>query len=338
MRSSASPYGFHRVKGNQGLLPQAAEQLDASLPLYANEILIELAILNLDSTSFKQISDAAGGDVRKIESEILQIVRLKGKMHNPVTQSGGMLIGEVREVGEDYRGNVPVKVGDKIATLVSLTLTPLELKSIEAIDLKTGQIQAKGHAILFESGIAAILPKDIPEKICLALLDVCGAPALSLRYAKPGQQVLFVGAGKSAKLSAAALRMKFDSQVLIHAVDVSEENLREMKEMDLADEVFKVDARKADWKNLQDQYDLVINVANVPGTEMFSILAVKQRGRVLFFSMATEFSKVALGAEGIGKDAEFLIGNGYAQGHADLALEIFRKNKKLRKYFEEKYP
>lgn len=337
MRLPASPYGFHRVLGDSALLPQAAPQLDASLPLYSNEILIDAEILNLDSTSFKQISDSVLADTEKIKSEILKIVRQKGKMHNPVTHSGGMLIGKIRQIGEDYRGSLQAKVGDEIATLVSLTLTPLELESIESVDLKTGQVQVKGHAILFESGIAAVLPTDIPEKISLALLDVCGAPALSLRYAKVGKQVLFVGAGKSAKLSAAALRMKHGSSLSIHAVDVSEENLREMKDMDLADEIFKIDARKADWKNLQNNYDLVINVANVPGTEMFSILAVKQSGKVLFFSMATDFSKVALGAEGIGKDAEFIIGNGYAQGHADLALEIFRKNKKLRKYFEEKY-
>lgn len=337
MRSSASPYGFHRVLGDSSLLPQAALQLDVSLPLYSNEVLIDVEILNLDSTSFKQISDSVNADLEKIKFEILKIVRQKGKMHNPVTQSGGMLIGKIRELGEDYRGSLQAKVGDKIATLVSLTLTPLELESIESIDLKTGQVQVKGHAILFESGIAAVLPKDIPEKISLALLDVCGAPALSLRYAKVGTQVLFVGAGKSAKLSAAALRMKHGASLSIHAVDVSEENLREMKDMDLADEIFKIDARKADWKNLQNNYDLVINVANVPGTEMFSLLAVKPRGRVLFFSMATDFSKVALGAEGIGKDAEFIIGNGYAEGHAELALEVFRKNKKLRKYFEEKY-
>ncbi len=70
---------------------------------------------------------------------------------------------------------------------------------------------------------------------------------------------------------------------------------------------------------------------------MTSLLAVKQRGKVIFFSMATNFSKVALGAEGIGKDAELIIGNGYAEGHADLALDLVRKNPKLREYFERKY-
>ncbi len=340
MRSLASPYGFHRVLDSLPLLPQAAQCLDTSLPIVETEILIEVDTLNLDSTSFKQISEACGKDPHKIKQAILSIVRERGKMHNPVTNSGGMLIGKVLEIGKNYQGSVKAKVGDKIATLVSLTLTPLHLESIDSIDLKTGQIKAKGYAILFESGIASVLPSDIPEKIVLAVLDVCGAPALVFRHAKPKDRVLFVGAGKSAKLAAAALRGKFASDITIHALDVSKENLDDMKLIGLVDEVFVGDATNVGAIHelpLRKNYDLVINVANVPNTEMNSVMAVKDQGIILFFSMATDFAKVALGAEGIGKDATFLIGNGYVEGHAELALNVLRKNKKLREWFEIKY-
>jgi len=337
MRPDGSPYGLHRVLRPAHALPQAAECLDVSLPPFDNEILIQVEQINVDSTSFKQLSEAAGRDSGRIAQDILRIARERGKLHNPVTNSGGMLIGRVEQVGMHYRGKLKAKPGDRIATLVSLTLTPLRLDSIDTIDLSTGQLRASGQAILFETGIAVPLPEDISERIALAVLDVCGAPALVLRHAKKGDRVLFVGAGKSAKLSAAALRQAWGDAVQIHAADPSAQSLEEMTVLGLADEAFALDATRVGHPALEGRYDLVVNVANAPGTEMFSILAARTRGKVLFFSMATDFSKVALGAEGVGKDADFLIGNGYAEGHAALALDVLRAHGPLRKWFEEKY-
>ena len=67
------------------------------------------------------------GISKKIEAHILDLVARRGKHHNPVTGSGGMLIGRVVEVGPRFPvREKPVQVGDRIATLVSLSLTPLE--------------------------------------------------------------------------------------------------------------------------------------------------------------------------------------------------------------------
>jgi len=58
---------------------------------------------------------------------------------------------------------------------------------------------------------------------------------------------------------------------------------------------------------------------------------------VIFFSMATSFTAAALGAEGVGKDATLIIGNGYAPGHAELALGLVRRNAVLRAFFEQRF-
>lgn len=71
--------------------------------------------------------------------------------------------------------------------------------------------------------------------------------------------------------------------------------------------------------------DLVINCVNMPGTEMASILAARPRGTVYFFSMATSFQAAALGAESVGQDIDLLMGNGYAEGHAEYALSVIRE-------------
>ena len=70
---------------------------------------------------------------------------------------------------------------------------------------------------------------------------------------------------------------------------------------------------------------------------MSAILPVRDDGLVYFFSMATSFTKAALGAEGIGKDVTMIVGNGYTKDHAEITLGVIRENAKLRKLFEEKY-
>ena len=73
----------------------------------------------------------------------------------------------------------------------------------------------KGHAILFARSIAAVLPDDLPAPLSLAVMDVCGAPALTRRVVKKGAVVLIIGAaGKSGSLSAAAARQAGASKVI----------------------------------------------------------------------------------------------------------------------------
>src|SRR6185503_1358936 len=156
--------GTHRVIEPAGAMPQSAWKIDITPVACENEILCEVETLNIDSASFKQIADAEGGDAAKIATHVERIIRERGKQHNPVTGSGGMFIGRVLEVGRALRG-VVVAPGDRIASLVSLTLTPLHLESIERVDVSTGRIWVKAKAILFESGLWAKLPADIDENV-----------------------------------------------------------------------------------------------------------------------------------------------------------------------------
>ena len=84
-------------------------------------------------------------------------------------------------------------------------------------------------------------------------------------------------------------------------------------------------------------YDVVINCVSIENTEMGSILSCKDDGTVYFFSMATNFTKAALGAEGVGKDVNMIVGNGYTKGHAEVTLQELREHEGLRKLFEEMY-
>ncbi|HOI42905.1 MAG TPA: L-erythro-3,5-diaminohexanoate dehydrogenase, partial [Elusimicrobiales bacterium] len=125
----------------------------------------------------------------------LGIVGERGKMQNPVTGSGGMFIGRVAKIGPALAGRTDLREGDKIASLVSLSLTPLRIEKILGIKPGTEQVSVAGKAILFESGIYAKIPVDIPEKLALAMLDVAGAPAQTAKLVRPNQVVVVIGAG-----------------------------------------------------------------------------------------------------------------------------------------------
>ena len=195
-------YGTHRVISPKGVLPQPADKLDNNMDeIYDNEILIDVQTLNIDSASFTQISNQAGGDKAKIAEIMLDIVEKQGKHRNPVTGSGGMLLGTVEKIGDALVGKTDLKVGDKIATLVSLSLTPLRIDKIKEIRPDVDQVDIDGKAILFESGIYAKIPSDLPEKLVMSALDVAGAPAQVAKLVRPGNTVLIIGAaGKSGML------------------------------------------------------------------------------------------------------------------------------------------
>ena len=340
-----SPYGTHRVLEPQGVLPQGAWKIDNTMELYDNEILIDVSTLNIDAASFTQIKKEAEGNEARVAEIVLGIVAKRGKHHNPVTGSGGMLIGTVAQIGPALAGKTDLKVGDKIATLVSLSLTPLRIDEIRKIHLHKDQIEIKGQAILFETGLYAKLPDDIPEKMALAILDVAGAPAQTARLVQAGDTVVVIGGGgKSGTLCVYEAKKRAGSTGCVIGVSPFEKDCRRMKELGWVDHTLQVDATNA--LALMDAVaevthgkmaDVVINCVNIPNTEMGSILATRERGKIYFFSMATSFTAAALGAEGVGKDVEMIVGNGYAKDHAEFSLALLRESEKLRRLFEELY-
>jgi len=327
----------------QGVLPQAATQIDNNMEIHPNEILIDVQSLNIDSASFTQIKNDVNADADKIAARIMEIVADKGKMQNPVTGSGGMLIGSIAKIGAALETDL--KVGDKIATLVSLSLTPLKIESIKAVHMNTDRVDIMGQAILFETGIYAKLPDDMTEELALAALDVAGAPAQTAKLAKPGDSVLILGgAGKSGMMCCYEAKKRVGPTGTVVAAVINEEEKEKLVSSGLCQNVIIADAtkpievlEKAISINNDKEYDLSINVVNVPNTEMSTILPVRDGGIAYFFSMATSFTKAALGAEGVGKDVTMIVGNGYTKGHAEITLEALRESPVLRKIFEEKY-
>ncbi len=365
--SSSSPLGLHRVIDPPGVLPQAAWQLDATPAIAPDEARIRVDRLNLDAASYRQLREAYAGDPDKIRAAVLDVITTRGKMQNPVTNSGGMLTGTVEEAGPD--SPLGLEPGQRVATLVSLTLTPLAITDgLGRWDGRSEQVPCEGHAILFARSIAAVLPDDLPVPLSLAVLDVCGAPALTSRVIKKGDIAVIIGAaGKSGSLSAAAARRQGAAKIIGivpseaeaallrdpastqdggaegAAAGVRSHRMTHLRapESPLVDEIVVADAR--DPVGLAEKVqaaggpaDVTVVCVDVAGCEGGAILSTKQGGTVIFFSMATSFAAAALGAEGLAADVTMLVGNGYVPGHADLALGLIRSVPSVRKLFERR--
>jgi L-erythro-3,5-diaminohexanoate dehydrogenase len=338
---TSSPVGLHRVLSPPGVLPQAAERLDTRRELWPDEVLVRVERLNLDAASFRQLERTHAGDGTAVREAVLDIVATRGKMQNPETGSGGMLVGTVEEVGAE--SPLGLRVGQRVATLVSLTLTPLVIEdALVRWDGLSEQVPCDGYAVLFGRSIAAVLPEDLPAELSLAVMDVCGAPALTSRVVaqRDAPTVVVVGgAGKSGSLSLAAAKRAGAGRTI--GVVPHDAEARLLSDARVADTVVVADAR--DPVALSDAVqaaggpaDVTIVCVDVPGCEGGAILSTAAGGTVVFFSMATSFSAAALGAEGLAADVTMLVGNGYVPGHADLALEVLRSHAGVRSLFERR--
>ena len=317
MQKHGNKYGTHRVIEPIGVLPQPANKLNNNMDeIWDNEILIDVQTLNIDSASFTDIHNYAkqqAGEgasqeriMEEVKKEMFLNVELQGKHRNRRTGSGGMLLGKVEKIGDALKGKIDLKEGDRIATLVSLSLTPLRIDEILEIRPDVDQVDIKGKAILFESGIYAKIPDDMPEKLALSALDVAGAPAQTAKLCQYGQTVVILGAGgKSGMLCAYEAKKRVGVTGKVIGIANSPKSTQRIKDLGFCD---------------------IVESA-----------CTKDDGIVYFFSMATSFTKASLGAEGIGADVNMIMGNGYTKGHAEFTLQELRESPKLRKIFEELY-
>ena len=337
----SDPTGLHRVLDDAVVLPQAAQRLDARRELWPDEVRIRVEMLNLDAASFRQLERKHGGDGDAVRAEVLDIVRARGKMQNPETGSGGMLVGTVEEVGPE--SPLGLRVGARVSTLISLTLTPLVVEDdLSRWDGRSERVPCDGYAVLFGRSIAAEVPADLPTELSLSVLDVCGAPALTSRVVTTYDDPVVVvigGGGKSGSLSLAAAREAGAGRTI--GVVPTAREADTLRAAGLAEEVVVADAR--DPVALRDAVlkaggpaDVTVVCVDVPGCEGGAILSTAERGTVVFFSMATSFSAAALGAEGLAADVTMLVGNGYVPGHAEHAFRLLREHAGVRALFESR--
>jgi L-erythro-3,5-diaminohexanoate dehydrogenase len=349
----ANRFGTHRSIEPVGALPQPAWRVNNDFgTLYPGELLLSVNTLNVDAASFRQMEEEGKKLASKDESlaqsvarQVCETVRLRGKQHNPVTGSGGMLLGRVLEVAADRADAATLRPGDRVATLVSLSLTPLRIDRVLAVRPVSAQLDIEGEAVLFESGAYALLPDDLDARLALAVLDVAGAAPQVARLVGPGASVCILGAGgKSGILCAAEARRSGGPNARVIGIESHEPYAADLRALGICDDVLSLDAtdpvavRNAVLAaNGGREVDVALSCVNVADAEMSAILVTRDRGTAYFFAMSTSFTKAALGAEGVSKDIDLVIGNGFAKGHAEHSLAMMRDMPHVRSLFERRY-
>lgn len=333
--SLAARLGLSRVTGTERRLPQAADVLDGTGPARAGEVEVSIEYLNIDSASWSDLVQFTDGSVPQIEAELLSLARQTGKIRNPRTGSGGMLVGTVTALGEH---RTTPAVGTRVASLISLSATPLHLDRISVSSSSKPLVQAQGRAYLPASAPIAEVPADLPLTTSLQILDVCGAPAWVHRYSAAGSSAVVLGAGgKSGTLCVAQALESVGTDGCVVAIcwppetaSIYDDTAAEVITVDCTDAVAVAESVQG---FLPNGADLVVACANVPGCEGAAVMAANPHGTVIFFSMATSFTAATLGAESIGYPVTMIMGNGYLDGHAERAIDIYRKNSWLQGRF-----
>jgi L-erythro-3,5-diaminohexanoate dehydrogenase len=325
--------GADRVLAPAGALPQPAERLDASGPVRPYEFEVAVERLCLDSTSFRNIRERSDADPQRMAERILEIAARRGKMHNPETDSGGVALGTVTEVGERYGS--PPQEGQRIVTLASLTLTPLRLEAVTRLDPGDPQVEVTGTAYVCDRSAWGPVPDDLPLETVLEIYDVYGAGSLTRTLAPDAGTICVLGAGHAGKLALAAARDSMQGGTVV-AVDVDGAAIARVSDLglcdigvttDLRDPLAAVEALRAAGA---PPADLTVVVVNATGCEPTAILLTADSGTVLFFSMATNFSTAALTADGMASNVRMLVGSGYTPDVGAYALDLVRRSAPLR--------
>ncbi len=333
-------YGFYRSIEPQKSFLQTAWKIDNSMEIQDSELLIDVEILNINLVSFIQILEETKGDKKVIAKRILDIVSARGKLHNPVTGTGGMLYGRIKKIGKLYCNNQNLKEGDEIISLVSLSTTPLKIDRIVGIDIGYAQIKVQGQAVVFQSSLIIKKPDDISLRVLISALDEAGAPAETSLIVNENNRVIILGAwGKMGLLCGFAAREKLGSTGHLVGIIPSENGAQKLLDSKIFDEVLCCDMNNAlDFYNSYFEgsktFDVVINCADESYTEMASILLAKNKGTVYFASLTGDCKVASLTAESISKDVHIIPYRGYVEGHAAYTSNLIRKNPKLLELIE----
>lgn len=338
--ANAELLGVSRALEPAGALPHIARRLDAHAGANDFEAEIEVEALNVDATSYRAIRERCDGDAARMAQTILDIVGERGKLQNPWTGSGGILVGRVARVGERHWAQ-DLQAGDRVVPLASLIAIPLRLDAIGDLMPESPQVPVSGRAIITGRMACGQVPDDLPLGVVLSALDVYPAASHTRELAQPGQHVLVFGAGHAGLVAAAAALEAVGPAGRVTALDSSQDALGRMRAAlpgvtairgDATDTVSAIHALEA---HELPRADLTLLCTSAPACEGTAILATEETGVVLFFSTATSFPAAALGADAVASKTRLVIPNGYTDDRGQYTLDLLRASPPLRAAFEE---
>ena len=313
-----------------GALPQPAWRLDPHAPLRASETAIAVERISLDAVSFRRLWADADGRDDAFAERLLALVRVRGKAHNPDTDSGGTLLGVVSELGPDAADERGLAPGDRVVALASTSAIPLALERVVAVRPEAAEVEVEGYAVLAAALPVGRVPADLDPRLVAAAADVAGAPGLVHDLLPESGLAVVLGASGSAGLLACAAARDRGARVVGIDLDVRPlegTGVAEPVQADAQDAVAVLEALEAAGV---PGADLVAQAATAPGCEAAAVAAVATEGTIVLFSLATSFQRCVNVADVFGKRPRMVIATALRLHHAELAYDLIRRHDAVR--------
>jgi len=328
-------YGMNRVLAPQYVLPTSAWRLDNSRAIAREEIRVDVRRIHLEGTSFKQICMESNDNDQRIKQKILDIVMRRGKLHNPVTDTGGLFYGVVSEIGESFdnvKGFVP---GDEVVCNASLASIPVYIENILSIDRAFGQIEVEGYAILYNEVPLIRKPEGVPINLLLFTFNESGTIYRITNTAVGKKKFLVVGNNMLSNLlfGHAIRKVASEDAEVVCLLDKRTDLVLKGKGInELISKVFTevryVDILKPieclEQLSVRSPFDLSVNCADIPGAETINILATKSGGTVVFANLINNYNIALYITESISKQLDIRCADGYLEAYDEFDIEIIK--------------
>lgn len=348
-------YGINRVIGVKDALPVLAWKLDNAKKIYENEILLKVSVIHLEAANFKQVCNEAMNDPQRIKDELINMVSSRGKLHNPYTDTGGLIAGTVERIGRNYVNKKNVSVGDEVVVLTSTSMIPLHIDKIISIDFVFGHIHVEGHCILFHNSGIIKKPENLPLDLIMSAFEESSSLYHIYQLAKERKEFLIIGSNIiTVMLYGNAIRKAVGSDgkiaALIYQTTDYSPNAGDRKIEKIIKTVFDhiyfmnltnpLKCSELMIKNHPQLFDLSVNCGDVRGAETINVLTTKEKGTVFFSGLINNYNIALFLTEGIGKELNILCADGYADDYdafmLEMLYEIEAKMEKISKLLYQK--
>ena len=327
-------YGLERSLTPKWSFAPSAWELDNSHQLKPGEMRIALDRVHVEGTSFRQICQEAGNDEARIKEKIKDITIRRGKLHNPVTDTGGLFCGVIEEIDDRYDNVKGFKPGDKVICNTSLAGIPMYIDSVKSIDKVYPQFEAEGYAIALPGTPVIKRPEDLPIDLLLYTFNESGTIYTVSKDAKGKKRFAVVANNVlMAMIYGYTIRKSAGPEAEIYCV--LDRNTQVSVKGPETERFKKEIFTQIDYLNLmrpaeclerfaEQEMDMVVNCADIPGAETVSVMATKSGGTVIFANFISNYNIALYVTEAVSKDLRIKCADGYLEKYDEFDFEIVR--------------
>lgn len=326
-------YGINRVLEPQHVLPTSAWRLDNSRNIASQEIRVDIKRIHIEGTSFKQICLESNDNDQRIKQKIIDIVIRRGKLHNPVTDTGGLFYGTVAEIGEEYNNYKGFSKGEEVICNASLASFPIYINKITSIDRTYGQIDVEGYAVLSSRIPLVRRPRGVPIDLMLFTFNESGTLYRISNTAVGKRKFLVVGNNLLSNIlfGYAIRKVAREDAEVVCLLDKKSDIVLEGKSITeliqtVFTEVHYVDILKPmeclAELNADALFDLSVNCADIPGAETINILATKSGGTVVFANLINNYNIAVYITESISRQLDIRCADGYLEACDEFNIDM----------------